>query len=136
MPKRAFLLSVLLTASLCAGSATAAEIRVDERYQGRLRSIERFAGEVVVGEAPALKTVRVVVQQWSIGGGLELEELPLEAHGLLVAQLRGGELTTLIGGERVERREGEFWTVPPGAKMGLATEDDTAVLRLAVIVMP
>ena len=51
-------------------------------------------------------------------------------------ELKAGDLTRVIDGERQERREGEFWTVPKGARLVLETEDDSAVVEATVIAEP
>jgi len=103
----------------------------------RMNSVERFVGDTRVrttqGNAEA---VRVEIRNWTFGGGLKLDELPVPAKGLLIAQLRGGRVRTVIGGSRQARQEGEFWTVLPGVRMGLETDDDSASIQTIVIVRP
>lgn len=74
---------------------------------------------------------RFVIKNWIVDGGQEIEDFP--ERGFLVVQLRGGELTTIINGERQHRQEDEFWTVPEGAVMGLETEDDSAIIQTVSI---
>jgi hypothetical protein len=102
----------------------------------RLNGVERFAGETRVRTGQRDTPVRVDIRNWSLGGGLTLDELPLPVKGLMIVQLRGGRVTTVIGGAARPRREGEFWTVQPGDRMGLRTADDSATLQTIVIVQP
>jgi hypothetical protein len=56
--------------------------------------------------------------------------LPLKATGgFLIYELRAGKLTTIINGNRQERRLGEFWIVGPTDTVTLETEDDSVVLQ-------
>lgn len=88
-----------------------------------------FAGQAELHDG----NVDVEVRRWSIGDGVRLDRLPMENDGWLIVNLRGGELTTIIDGERQEREENDFWTVPPGSEMGIETEDDSAVIETIVI---
>jgi quercetin dioxygenase-like cupin family protein len=105
-----------------------------ERYQAEdapVKLFDLFSGELQLLERD--DGVRVEVRNWSIAGGTRLEDLPLRSAGLLIVQLRGGELTTIIGDEKRERREGEYWTVPSGMAMGLVTTDDAAIIQIVVV---
>jgi hypothetical protein len=102
------------------------------------RSIERFDGKTRVrvrdpqGQTQIVE-VNVRIQNWAIEGRQKVDALPLQASGLMIVQLRGGELTTVIGGKRQERKEGEFWTVLPGAPMGAETKNDTASFQTIMV---
>jgi hypothetical protein len=102
----------------------------------RISSVERFAGETRVRTAQGVAAVRVDVRNWTLGGGLKLDELPLQAKGLMIVQLRSGQVTTVIDGKREARKEGQFWTVAEGVRMSLETGDDSAILQTIVIVRP
>lgn len=109
----------------------------------RVTSTIRFAGAAQVrreeaktlksADPLALEPVNVEIRNWTIGGGLKLEKLDVPSNGTLVVQLRAGEMTTIIEGERVERREGDFWTVEAGQVMAVETEDDTAILQTTFV---
>jgi len=59
-----------------------------------------------------------------------LATLPLKARGgFLIYELRAGRLTTIINGNRQERRLGEFWIVGPTDKVTLETGDDSVVVQ-------
>jgi len=59
-----------------------------------------------------------------------LMALPLkEQGGFVIYELRAGKLTTVIDGQRQERREGEFWLVRPGQSIELEAADDAVVLQ-------
>ena len=133
---------VVLTAAMAlAGSGAGCqqqlpreEIFTDTAH--RVSSTERFAGETRVRTAGQDAPVRVAIRNWSLGGGLKLAELPLPVKGLMIVQLRGGRVTTVIQGNSQARREGEFWTVPPGVPMGVETGDDSATLQTIVVIQP
>lgn len=97
---------------------------------GRVRYFQQFSGETVLKTG---EPVHVDIRVWIVVGGTELERLPMDRSGLMIVQLRGGELQTMIAGERREWREDDFWTVPRGARMALATEDDSAIFQTIVI---
>jgi hypothetical protein len=128
-----WLTSALLLVSLGAGTVSAQEAG---EPAVRLKALERFQGQTRVRTERGDELVRVDIHNWMIGGGMKLDELPLPTKGLMIVQLRGGELATVIRGRREERREGEFWTVLPGVPMGIETGDDSATIQTVVIVGP
>lgn len=99
---------------------------------------ERFNGTTKVrirdrnGETRVVD-VRVSIHNWILNGQQRLSSLPFRSQGFLIVQLRGGSLTTIINGQRQERKEDEFWTVPSESQMGLETEDDSAIIQTIVI---
>ncbi len=130
---RSVLVLVALAASLLPvdlGTAQVGQPVVSN--EGRVRYFPVFSGESRLRSG---ETVQLDIRKWSIGGGLQLDALPMEADGVMIVQLRSGELTTTINGQRQQRRENDYWTVPSGARMGVATEDDTAVLETTVVRM-
>lgn len=128
------LAAVVLTTSLAAQT---------ERAQ--LRSIEQFdqvlevptggpkALSAIPESTPATKPKRVQVHQWIIDGN---QRISIPVEGTMLIELKAGDLATIIGGTRAQRREGEFWTVPKGATLILETEDDSAVIETTVISDP
>jgi hypothetical protein len=98
-----------------------------------VRSHLHFSEVLRLREGPP---VRVEMRTWSVRGGVELDRLPMELEGTMIVQLRGGELETIIDGERRRRTEDEFWTVPAGTEMGLETEDDTATFDTIIVAEP
>jgi hypothetical protein len=106
-----------------ATQGAAATVRVRPQFQG--------ATQVRV-DAQA-DSVRVDIRLWSIAGGQRIAALELPFRGLTVVELRGGRVTTIIDGRRVERRVGEIWSVPTGSTMQLETGDDMATLQTTVI---
>lgn len=121
-------------ASGCAREPAQGAILTDPAQ--RISSVERFAGETRVRTAQGVAAVRVDIRNWTLGGGLKLDELPLQTKGLMIVTLRGGQVTTVIEGKREARKEGQFWTVAEGVRMGLETGDDSAILQTIVIVRP
>ena len=73
------------------------------------------------------------IQRWSIAGGQRIAALKRPFRGLAIVELRGGRVTTIIDGQRVDRRVGEIWSVPLGSTMELETGDDMATLQTTVI---
>jgi quercetin dioxygenase-like cupin family protein len=100
--------------------------------QQTLKPQEVFAG-IVSLQRPQVSKVNVAIHLWTIREGQRHDALELPGKGTLVVQLRAGTLTTIIGGRRQERKEGEFWTVPTGISMGVETGQDTAILQTVLI---
>jgi hypothetical protein len=84
----------------------------------------------------AVRDTQIRIQNIAIVGGQKLQSLGLRSNGITIMQLRAGDLTTIINGNRQERHEGEFWTVPAGAQFSIETEDDTASVQTIEIVRP
>ncbi len=104
-----------------------------------VRSSAVFDGRTRVRDVRAqgeLRETDVRIQNVAIVGGQKLDALALRSNGITIVQLRAGKLTTVIGGKRQQRHEGEFWTVPPGVKMSVETEDDTATIQTIEISKP
>lgn len=93
---------------------------------------EHFTGILTYRTASgATRPVTVTLRQWSINPGTVLSRFP--DRGVLVVQLAGGDVTTVIDGERRERRPDEFWTVPGTATMRVEVGRDQAVLDVLAI---
>jgi hypothetical protein len=121
------------------------------RGPGVVSSLDRFSGRVSLGERTA-RTARtqgptVDYQVLSLAPGTTVTAspspdatmslLPLKARGgFVVYELRAGELTTIIDGQRQERHAGEFWVVRPGENIVLETESDGVVLQTIKIPGP
>jgi gentisate 1,2-dioxygenase len=52
---------------------------------------------------------------------------------LLVYELRAGKVTTIINGERRQRREGDFWIVRSWQNIAIEADDDSAVIQIIEI---
>lgn len=121
--------------TLVAAAAALAQPQLPIR-PGQAEMMPGFTGEVVVRTAAGPAAVRVEIRNWTIRGHTRVEKLPLPPGGTVVAQVRGGELTTIINGQRREWREDQFFTVPRGAELGVETEDDSAILQTIWIQLP
>jgi quercetin dioxygenase-like cupin family protein len=124
-PTSIVLATVMAAVSLQSPSAQEARIAA-------ATATERFVGTLVL-RRPQARNVRVAVHNWIIRGRQRLAALELPLKGTMVVQLRGGSLTTIIGAASQKRHEGEYWIVPPGATMGIQTDDDSAVIQTLVI---
>ena len=108
--------------------------KFDEPVQ--LQPIERFNGHTTLRN-PRLGTkgaqdVQVTLRNWIIPNRQRVERVP--ENGFLVVQVRGGEdLTTVINGERRERKVEEFFAVPEGATFSVETGNDSAILQILSI---
>ena len=135
MKRAELILSVLSVASLFALAPAVAQ----ENQQQLVRSRVIFDGRTQMRDAKAENAVRdtqIRIQNLAIVGGQKLQSLGLRSNGITIMQLRAGNLTTVINGNRQERHEGEFWTVPAGAQFSIETEDDTASVQTIEIVRP
>jgi quercetin dioxygenase-like cupin family protein len=126
MKRKKLILSCLFAAGLFALPEVFAQpenqlVRSSAIFEGktRVRSVARNE----------LHETNVRIQNVAIVGGQKLDSIGLRSDGIVIIQLRGGKLTTIIDGKRQQRKEGEFWTVPAGARMTFETEDDTATIQ-------
>src|SRR5215470_10010334 len=92
-----------------------------------------FGGSLVLRADGLTETARVDIRQWNVAGGQRLAALRLPFRGLLIVELRAGQITTIINGERVERYESETWSVPAEATMQLETGEEGAILHTTLI---
>ena len=107
--------------------ASVALVRAQEAIAPFART-ERFVGTLTL-QKPQREDVRVGLYQWIVRGRQKIAALELPVQGTTIVQLRAGKLTTVIDGQRQQRREGEFWTVPAGAALGIETDDDSAIIQ-------
>jgi hypothetical protein len=77
--------------------------------------------------------VKVEIANVDVSAGQSVDRLPLPFEGTLTVHLQAGEITTVIGGRREQRRQGQTWTVPVGVPMGLATGRDAASLQTILV---
>jgi hypothetical protein len=115
------------------GAATPAAAQdVGQRGDSVFVRHARFEGTVRMADSlQRMLPLRVSIHNYILPNRTRMARFPGE--GLRVVQLRGGELATVIGGERRERAEGEFWTVPAGVAMGVETGDDAAVIQVVTV---
>ncbi|MDH3712182.1 MAG: hypothetical protein OER04_20005 [Cyclobacteriaceae bacterium] len=88
-----------------------------------------FDGEIIFSQNDTKRNIPLLVEEFIVDGGQTIEDLELRFEGLLLVQLRGGELYTSGHEDRKERRVSEFWVLQPGEKLNLNTDDDSAILR-------
>jgi quercetin dioxygenase-like cupin family protein len=100
---------------------------------GPLAQDRRFAGSVRVQTPSGPNSVRVEITNVDVRGRHSIDRLELPFEGTLMVHLQAGEITTVIGGKREERRQGQIWTVPPGVPMGLTTGRDAASLQTILV---
>ena len=131
-------LSILLVAGSLVATVSPAQQRPSPPSQPpfdppvRLAPIDRFDGPVTFRARDGQpRTVRVVVRNWTIPNRQQIARFPEE--GFLIVQLRGGQLTTVIAGQRQERKEDEYWTVPAGVSMSIETGNDTATIQTTAV---
>jgi hypothetical protein len=129
--KVASILPPLLVSAIVAVTPTAAAAQQPQGQgkPGTVEATQRFQGTTRVGPPGSPDSVRVDVRLWSIAGRQKITQLELPFTGDLIAELRGGRLTTVIDGRRAERHEGEIWLLPVGTRMSLETMGDMATLQ-------
>lgn len=100
-------------------------------------SRERFSGSLELHEPGlAARGVRVDIRHWSIGERQRVAAARLTLEGprtLTIYHLRAGELITVVDGNAVERRVGDFWTLRSGESMTFQTGDDSAIVETIVV---
>lgn len=93
----------------------------------------RFEGAVQVGAADARHAVQSDMRTWILPPGLKAERLPLPDDATVIIELHGGNLETLIGDKREQRKPGTIWLVQPGEAITISTEDDSVTLTTLVL---
>ena len=97
----------------------------------KLEPIERFDGPVTVrAGSGGTRAVRVRIRTWGIPNR---QRVVLPEQGYVVVRLMAGDLTTVSGEARQQRKEGDFWTVPAGQQLMLETGRDTVTLSVLSI---
>jgi hypothetical protein len=118
---------LLIVGALLVMATSAQQAQSVESEPVPLTPIEVFDGTITLQG----RELRVVIRNWGLPNGQQIPQFPQE--GFLIAQLRAGTLTTVINGERQERHEGEFWTVPTDSSMSVETGDDLASLQTVAV---
>jgi len=95
------------------------------------KPMERFDGFAIARGKDGPATVRMTMRDWVIRNNTRLAPFP--ERGLLIMQLRAGELVTVIDGERKRRHTDEIWSVPENAVLEIETEKDTAIVQTVSI---
>jgi hypothetical protein len=74
------------------------------------------------------QAVKVSLRDWTVRDN---QKATIKTSGALLIQVRaGGPINVSVGGQRTERREAEFFTVPAGAELTIETANDTVVLTV------
>jgi hypothetical protein len=74
------------------------------------------------------QSVKVSLRDWSVRDN---QKVTIKTTGTLLVQVRaGGPVNISVGGQRTERREAEFFTVPAGVDLTIETGNDTVVLTV------
>lgn len=128
--------SLILGALLATPSGALAQERDDPKqqadYPGLRKPFERFDGTIALRTRDGqLRRLRVVIRNWIIDRGQVISRFP--ESGFMIVQLRAGEVATVIDGQRQERLEDEFWTVPAGSAMAVETGKESAILQTTVV---
>jgi hypothetical protein len=128
----------LVSALLATPDAPAQEVRPGEApqqpydVQGLRQPFERFDGRITVRTRDGrVRELHVVIRNWIIDRGHTIPRFPED--GFLLVQLRGGQVFTVIEGQRLERHEDEFWAVRAGASMLVETGNDSAILQTVAV---
>ena len=96
----------------------------------RVKATLRFATDLPLTQGGP--TFHVKVYTWHIAPQQDLPDFPLE--GAATIEVRAGEVQTTMDGQAVERREGDHWAVPEGARLRLKTGNDSVSLQGVVVV--
>ena len=76
----------------------------------------------------AAQPVRVSLRDWVVRNG---QKATLTAGGMLILHVQGGApVFTSVNGVRTERKDDEFFVVPPGATLLVETGKDTCVFTV------
>jgi len=76
----------------------------------------------------AAQPLRVNLRDWVVRNR---QTARLTAAGMLLMHVRaGGPVSVTVNGTRTERKDGEFFVVPPGATVVVETGNDTCVFTI------
>jgi hypothetical protein len=127
-PGAAMVVLLALTPALAQEQQPPQALRRSSVFEGttRLRTAEP-------GGTARLADIRIQVDDWIINQRQKVEALPLQYSTILIVQVRGGDVITVIGGQRQHRKEEEYWTVPAGTVMGLETGDDSVTIETVAV---
>ena len=76
----------------------------------------------------AAQPVRVSLRDWVVRNR---QRTTLTAGGMLIVHVRGGApVFTSVGGVRTERKDDEFFVVPPGATLLVETGNETCAFTI------
>jgi hypothetical protein len=132
-------IGALLGGLACAGPAREAPPAeretppADPSVQGGVHTDRRFSGFVRIRTSAGVDSVRVELSNLDLHGRTTVDRLELPFEGTLVAYIQAGTATTVTDGKRQERSQGQIWTVPPGASLGLTTGRDAASLQMVLV---
>jgi hypothetical protein len=130
--KRVAILLGLVMAAMLSAPGQTQEFSTTELQR---EPVTRFDGEVTFKNADgSTRRLKVTIQDWIVDGGLSIKRFPV--RGFAVVQLVAGPVVTEIKGQRTERQEEEFWTLPAGAVMSIETGNDSAVLQTVTVRRP
>ena len=114
--------AIVFGACLCGRIVSAADGR-----SCAVQGIQRFAGKLVASTPQGKRvTVNVDLKVWNVSGP-RLTPLPLT--GFYIANAISGQLITVINGKSELHAPGDFWTVPNGVAMSVATKSEGATLQ-------
>jgi hypothetical protein len=94
---------------------------------------ELFRGELTFSQNGTNRNVPLVVEDFIIDGGQKIPDIDFAFEGVLIIQLRGGELIVFEDNREVEKNVTDVWIVPPDTPLQITTSDDSAILRIYLI---
>ncbi len=101
----------------------------ESKAEHGMEALTRFQGKVAVRTKTAvLRPLSVAIRNWQLHGTQRIEAFP--ERGSLVIQLHSGKVKTVINGKEAERKQGEFWFVPAGARMSVEVTSESALLQV------
>lgn len=118
---------------MASGCRTPAGPAPPQTTTGPIARDHRFSGTVQVQTPTGRRPVRVEIINIDVRGQYATDRVELPFDGTLMVNLQAGEITTVIGGKRESRRQGQIWTVPAGVPMGVTTGQDSASLQAVLV---
>lgn len=110
------------------GAATGASTMIVGSPPNGLTYIQRFDGIVQMRTSGALQPLQVVIRDWHVFNN-HREPVQILAHAFTVAHLVSGTVTTVIGGQRVERGPNGYWSLSPGTSMTITVRGEAAIIE-------
>ena len=126
-------LGMMLGAGLGCGQPKPEAPPAEQPAQAGMHQDRRFSGYVRLQTKAGVDSVRVELTNLDVPSSTTVDRLELPFQGTLVAYIQAGSATVLTNGVKQERSQGQIWTVPPGASLGITTGRDAVSLQTVLV---
>jgi hypothetical protein len=93
----------------------------------------RFSGFVRLETKSGIDSVRVELINLDLPARTTVDSVELPFRGALIAYIQAGSAIVATAGIRQTRNQGQIWTIPPGAPLGITTGRDAVSLQAVLV---